>query len=185
MKTALVYISRHGTTEKIAFYIKSQLEGEIQLFNLLEDPEPELAGFDQVIIGGSIHYGSIQDQVKAFCKVNLPLLLDKRLGLFICCLLDNKDTDQFNRAFPEALIQHAKAKGVFEGDLIYSKLNYIERILFNPSKEAQDVVGLNKPALKEFLKNLEKLPSFESSPYTPLKSWTIHTCFQIFECEDS
>lgn len=170
MKTALVYISRHGTTEKIAFYIQSQLEGDVQIFNLMDDPDPELAGFDQIVIGGSIHYGSIQDQVKTFCKVNLALLLNKSLGLFICCLLDSKDTNQFNRAFPEVLIKHAKAKGIFEGDLIYNKLNFIERILFSPSKEAQDVVALNKPALTSFLSDFEKLSSFEASPYIPLKN---------------
>ncbi|WP_069659919.1 flavodoxin domain-containing protein [Arcticibacter eurypsychrophilus] len=167
MKTALIYISRHGTTEIIAQHIAALIGSNVTLYNLENEPDPVITDYDQVIIGGSIHYGSIQDQVKNFCKRNLATLLDKKLGLFICCILDSTDSGQFSRAFPAVLGAHSVAQGVFEGDLVFKKLNFIERILFKPSVDGQDVIKLNEKAIASFIKDLTVSHGFQRSMPTP------------------
>lgn len=170
MKVALIYMSRHGTTEKIVRHLAKRLSGEVQVFNLAEDSCPDIRSFGSVIIGGSIHYGSIQREIRLFCKRNLHDLLEKRLGLFVCCLLSTRNSDQFERAFPLALRAHCKASAVLEGDLIYNKLNLFERIIFNPSKEERDVIQINESPLEAFVHTFLKENGRSFTPYTPLKS---------------
>lgn len=170
MKLALIYMSRHGSTERIVRHLATSIGGDIQVFNLAEDTHPDIKDFEGVIIGGSIHYGSIQNEIQLFYKRNLSELLKKRLGLFVCCLLTARNSDQFERAFPLVLRAHCSAAAAFEGDLIYSKLNFIERIIFNPQKEERDVIAINESLLKTFVDAFTQDNSNKITPCIPLKS---------------
>ena len=51
MRTAIVYASKHGTTEKVARQIQQQLgEDKAQLFNLKNNPKFDLSHFEQVFL---------------------------------------------------------------------------------------------------------------------------------------
>lgn len=85
MKSLIIYKSKHGTTEKVANYIKDHMPGETSLLHLDKYTQKvSLKDYDTVIIGGSIYMGKIQDRIKAFCKEHEEELLKKHLGLFIC-----------------------------------------------------------------------------------------------------
>lgn len=163
-------MSRHGSTEKLARHLATSLGGDIQVFNLAQDTHPDIKDFDGVIIGGSIHYGSIQKEIQLFYKRNLPELLKKKLGLFVCCLLTTRNSDQFERAFPLVLRAHCRAAAAFEGDLIYNKLNVLERIIFNPQKEERDVIAINESALKAFTDAFTGESPSPITPCIPLKN---------------
>src|SRR5665647_1839513 len=109
MKTAIVYMSKHGTTAKIVKIISEHLTHQsYDVFNLRNDNTPDISGYDFVIIGGSIHAGMIQKRVKQFCINNTIILLDKKVGLFLCCMeVGEKANEQFNNAFPAELREHA------------------------------------------------------------------------------
>jgi len=170
MKLALIYMSRHGSTEKLVRHLATSLDGDIHVFNLAEDTHPDIKDFDSVIIGGSIHYGSIQKEIQLFCKRNLHELLRKKLGLFVCCLLSTRDSDQFERAYPLILRAHCSAAAAFEGDLIYGKLNALERIIFNPQKEERDVISINESSLETFVDSFTKGSRNIITPCIPLKN---------------
>ena len=72
MNTLLVYASNHGTTAKVAERI-SRLIGynRCKTVNIREMAPPPLSEFDNVIIGGSIHYGKIQKIIRKYCENNL------------------------------------------------------------------------------------------------------------------
>lgn len=53
----------------------------------------------------------IQKSIRSFCEQNLEALLQKETGLFICCMLKEKQEEQLESAFPEALRAHNKAFG--------------------------------------------------------------------------
>lgn len=60
MKTTIIYMSSHGTTEKIAKMIKAELPTQdIEVINLKTNRKPELHNADQIILGASIHAGLI------------------------------------------------------------------------------------------------------------------------------
>lgn len=68
------------------------------------------------------HVGQVQKKIKQFCLNNLDLLKEKKIRLFVCCMeRGEKATSQFNEAFPEELIKHASATGIFGGELNIEK----------------------------------------------------------------
>lgn len=130
MKTAIIYRSHHGTTEKVANMISEGMGKEnSRLINLKTEKNPDLSSFDQVIIGGSIHAGNVQNKVKEFCKNNMVVLLEKPLGLFLSCMEEQQAQDQFDRAYPELLRRHAKSCKLTGGEFNFDRMNFIEKML--------------------------------------------------------
>jgi len=128
MKTLIVYMSSHGCTERAAGLLGGKLPGETIQVNLKKDRVPHLGDFDAIIVGGSIHAGRIQGKVRKFCKKNMDRLLQKKLGLFICCMEQGESAKrQFEEAFPEELRNHASASGFFGGEFDFDKMNFFQR----------------------------------------------------------
>lgn len=158
MRTLIVYCSSHGTTKKAAEKLKDLLEGPVQLVDLKAEKEPKLDSFDAVIIGGSIHAGHIQMKLKKFMDKQAPLLLAKRLGLFLCCMREGEIAEeQFNRAFPERLREHAITHGLFGGEFLVSKMNIVERkIIRKVNGVTKETSKLSEPSIKEFATSFQK-----------------------------
>jgi menaquinone-dependent protoporphyrinogen oxidase len=129
MKTAIVYMSKHGTTEKVVKIISEHLtRRSYDVFNLRYNKNPDISGYDFVIIGGSIHVGMVQKRVKQFCLNNASLLIAKKVGLFLCCMeVGEKATEQFNNAYPAELRKHAFYTGLMGGECLIDKMNFFER----------------------------------------------------------
>lgn len=154
MKTLIAYCSRHGSAEKIAHLLYLEIEhGPVRLLDLSQESFPEnLKGFDQVIVGGSIHYGQIQSSVKNFCLHFSNELMDKRLGLYMCYMLEDKAQEEFENAYPEELRNHAIALGFFGGELMIDKMNFLEKfIVRRMMHETEPVFKLDEVEVDSFL----------------------------------
>jgi menaquinone-dependent protoporphyrinogen oxidase len=158
MKTAIVYMSKHGTTEKVVKIISDHLKlHDTDVFNLRNDKAPDISKYEFIIIGGSIHAGMIQKRVKQFCINNTELLLTKKIGLFLCCMeVNGKATEQFNNAFSAELRKHAFYTGLMGGECLTDKMNFFERNLVKlavggPEKYPK----LNDNAIMTFLQELD------------------------------
>jgi len=128
MKTLIIYESLHGSSEKCATRLKELIGGEIQLARLSENDKISLNPFENVIIGGSIHMGVIQSRVQNFVMKHQNLLLEKQLGLFLCCMEEGETArQQFAKAYPAGLRDHAVASGLFGGEFNFKKMNFFER----------------------------------------------------------
>jgi menaquinone-dependent protoporphyrinogen oxidase len=158
MAYLILYMSRHGTTEKVAQLLKDKLgKSRCSLINLAENPKPDLNLYETVIIGGSIHVGHIQKEIADFCHTNQDILLTKHLGLFICFMEKEKGQLEFNMAFPEMLRKHAKAQGLFGGELLFEKMNFIERTIIRKIKKVKSSVSdLDYEAINAFAASLLK-----------------------------
>jgi menaquinone-dependent protoporphyrinogen oxidase len=143
MRTAIIYSSKHGTTEKVAQKIQNELgEEKAQLFNLKRNKNFDLSQYGQIIVGGSIHAGQIQKKVKLFLEKNTQMLLQRRLGLFLCCMHENEAENQFNTAFPEILRSHAISKKIMGGEFLFEKMNLVEKAL------VKKIAGVNESVSK-------------------------------------
>jgi menaquinone-dependent protoporphyrinogen oxidase len=130
MSTLIIYASKYGCSEKCALSLSEKLTGEVDLVNLQLDKVPELAKYDKVVIGGSIYIGQIQKSIKELCVKNLELLSKKKLGLFICCMFTGEKAEtQMQNAFPKELTDYAAAKGFFGGEIIISKLSFVDKLM--------------------------------------------------------
>ena len=133
MSIAIVYASKYGTTEKVATSISEKLAGTdtVELLSLKINPFPDISGFDTVILGSSIYAGQASNKMKAFCKVNEPVLLQKRTGLFVCGMHHDKEERQkeLKNAYSEALHEKAIATGFMGGEFLFEKMNFFERLI--------------------------------------------------------
>lgn len=130
MKTLIVYASSHGTTEKVANLIEEKLNSTaVQIINLKSKQKIDLLSYETVIIGSSIHAGSIQSDMKNFIKNNAGTLMEKRIALFLCCMNEKEEQTEFNNNYPELLRNHSTYNAIVGGEYIFEKMNFIERFL--------------------------------------------------------
>lgn len=130
MKTAIIYASTHGTTAKVAAMLSEKFgENNTRLFDLRNKERPDLAEFDRVILGGSIHAGMIQRKVKKYCEKHMVELLGKPLGLFICGMNEPEFDKELKEAFPELLLSHAKSKKAVGGEFLFGKMNFFQKAI--------------------------------------------------------
>ena len=129
MKSLIVYCSSHGTTEKVVRLLSENLVGEVVSVDLKRDKTAiDLAAYDAVIIGGSIHAGMIQRSIKKFIQTFQDELVEKELGLFLVCMREGElAVQEFNNAFPHDLRKNSVALGLFGGEFLVSKMNFFER----------------------------------------------------------
>ena len=156
MKSLIVYATKHGCTERCANKLKKGIKGEVEILNLKKSLKINIDDYDLIVIGGSIHVGKVQKKVKQFCLNNLNLLKEKKIGLFICCMEDGeKASNQFNEAFPEELIKHSYANGIFGGEFNLEKMNSIEKFIVKKiAKVDKSVSKIKEENINEFISEL-------------------------------
>lgn len=156
MATLIIYTSRHGTTEKIAALLSQELVNQpADMVDLRKAKLPDLANYDQVVLGGSIHIGQIQRKLKHFCKKHEAELLKKKLGLYLCYMLEDKASEEFHNAYSEELRNHATALGMFGGEFLFEKMNALERVVMrNATKETESVYNIHEQAVDNFISKM-------------------------------
>lgn len=153
----VIYMSRHGTTEKVATEIRDRLGADITVLVNLEDQEtPNLNDFHCVIIGGSVHAGTIQGKLMSFCQRHTDELLNTRLGLFMCFMNDDLKEMEFEDSFPLVLRAHAVAKGMFGGEFLLEKMSFLERTAVRKIKGIDTSVSrLDQNAIDKFIEEIQ------------------------------
>ena len=152
MKAALVYRSRYGTTERCAREIASGIHCDADLFDLRRKPVPILNEYGLVIIGGPIYAGKGMVAIRRFCDAHREELLQRDVGLFICCLYDGeKAEEELARSYPEWLAAHAYARTWLGGAIEIGKLKPIDRFLTRKVGGAQaDVDTVDAERIRAF-----------------------------------
>jgi menaquinone-dependent protoporphyrinogen oxidase len=139
MKTLILYGTAYGCTEKCAFKLAKCIKGDVRLLNLEGNKEIDMTDYEIVIIGGSIRLGRMNRSVSNFCRKNFDVLLEKNIGLFICCMNEIDHAKEYFRAgFPRELQNQAIAKGFFGGELNLEEMTSFERSLL------KNVINIDK-----------------------------------------
>ena len=159
MKTLVVYATTHGCTRKYATKLSECLHGEVTVANLKKDKVPDPAGFDAVVVGGSIHAGRVQGAVRSFCQRHAAVLMTKTLGLFLSCMEEGEKAQaQFKAAFPAELQEKAAAKGVFGGEFDLEKMGWLSKaIVRKVAKVDKSVSRFDESALIDFAQKMNPL----------------------------
>lgn len=153
MNYLIIYMSRHGTTAKVAAELKEKLgSDQTKLVDLKNDKVPPLTEFDTIIIGGSVHAGTIQQELTTFCIRNKEQLLKKRIGLFMCYMSNDLRELEFEDSFPKELRKHATAKGLVGGEFLFEKMTSPEQDAVRKVKGIDEsVYRIDKAALQKFI----------------------------------
>lgn len=155
-----MYASRHGSTREYAKRLIKLLEGNVDLCSLNERASsmPDLSVYNTIIIGGSIHYGKNSKLVINFVDKNIDLLRTKRLGLFVTSYFDgDKALDQLRKAYPSDLHEIAVVADFFDGEVLYPKLNFWEKLVAKAVLKAEEIKPLiSKSKITEFANKLNQ-----------------------------
>ncbi len=158
MKILIVYASHHGTTKKAVDLLCQDLKNhEITVVNIAEKTPPDVEPYDRVIVGGSIHAGRIQGKIKRYLSNHEKELLNKKLGLFICCMeKDHKAWDEFETVYPETFKKHAVAHGCFGGEFLIDKMNFLQRVIIKKISGIDKTVSqIDLEAIKNFAERVK------------------------------
>jgi menaquinone-dependent protoporphyrinogen oxidase len=130
MEYVIVYRSQHGTTGKVAEHIRNKIGPEkCDIINLKDNKNPDISGYETVMLGGSVHAGQLNTAMKKFITAHKDLLLQKRLGLFLCGMEIEKADLHFSNAWPEDLRNHASVRLHAGGEFLFEKMNFFERAI--------------------------------------------------------
>ena len=156
MKTAIIYTTKYGTTAKVAGSIAEKIgeAHEVTVISLKKHPKPDISGFEMVILGSSVYMGKASGKMKTFCKENETVLLQKKIGLFVCGMHPEKEQQhkELKEAYPELLQQSAVATCFFGGAFIFEHMNIIERAIIKQIANTTTSIELiNWEAVDEFI----------------------------------
>ncbi|CAM3846993.1 flavodoxin domain-containing protein [Mesobacillus zeae] len=130
MATLIAYASKYGCTKKCAGILWGKMEDRTDLLNVKKEKKVDLSQYDKVIISGSIYAGKIQKEVTRFCEKHLDELLQKKVGLFICCMENGDEAEnELKHSFPELLLEHAIISEFFGGELTVSEMNLFDKFV--------------------------------------------------------
>jgi menaquinone-dependent protoporphyrinogen oxidase len=156
MKTLIAYASRRGCARKAALALRDLLGDDVRLVDLKAEGDPDPAPFDAVIVGGSIQAGRVQKRVRAYCEAHAGQLLEKRTGLYLCCMYEGETAKkQFDDAFPEAVRGRAVASGLFGGELDFETLGFVAKLVVQKvAGVTESVVTFDPEAVAAFAERM-------------------------------
>ncbi|MBN2030042.1 hypothetical protein JW824_07315 [bacterium] len=82
-KWAILYGTWCGTARDAGVWISEGMGGIADVFDVRENPD--LSGFDHLVIGGAIRSGQVSPQLQEYLKTNREWLKEKVRGLYIVC----------------------------------------------------------------------------------------------------
>jgi menaquinone-dependent protoporphyrinogen oxidase len=160
MKTLIAYSTTLGCTEQCASKLKDDIGEGVEMIRISRRRRFNLQQYDTIIVGGSIHEGMIQRSVHKFCESNLAVLMQKQVGLFVCCMdQDANEKELISQAFPDQLIDHALASGFFGGELNIKKMNLLQKIMTRKAARLKKEPDIDFESILEFARTIHELGS--------------------------
>jgi len=130
VRTLIAYRTKYGTAAACARTLMEKMGGDTVLADLADARDVDVKDYDIVLVGGSIYAGKIQRGVVSFCEKNRAALLQRKVGIFLCCLYQGEDALlQMQSAFPDWLLAHAFARVFPGGEIHYDRLTLLDRLL--------------------------------------------------------
>lgn len=154
MKTLIVYASKHGCAKRAAEKVGEALGNNTDVLDVGNVTRIDLEDYEKVIIGGSIRAGKIQGQIRNFTQKFMNQLLEKKIGLFICHMEEDpaKAEKELTGNFPQPLVEHATAKGLFGGEFDMEKMNFLERFIIKKvAHVTESVSNINEDNIEKFI----------------------------------
>lgn len=163
--TLITYSTKYGATKLCAERIAARLPGKVSLADLDSGGQVDLAPYGQVIIGCSVYMGRPRKAARQFAKANGPALVEKRLGLYLCCIQDIKENvkEQMELAYGKGLLKHAAAVEALGGTVDFTRLARMDRMVMNMiagdlrKKTSSDVIStISDERIDAFLNQLAR-----------------------------
>ncbi|BCT75208.1 oxygen-independent protoporphyrinogen oxidase HemG [Sinomonas cyclohexanicum] len=143
-KVLVAYSTHEGQTAEIAQVVADVLRGrglDVTVQDVRESHGTP-AGYDGVIVGGSIHVGKHDKHVVEFVQQNLDTLAQVPSGFFSVSMAahgDMEEAEKYVHEFEEQTGWRPARVALFGGALLYTQYNFVKRHMMK--KIVQDKPG--------------------------------------------
>lgn len=134
----ILYSTTDGHTRKICDRLRELIEPQghrVEVVELTQEPAPELAEFDRIVIGASIRYGNHSPNLYQFIHRHARIL-DERPGTFFSVSVSarkaknsNPDTNPYMRKFLRKVSWRPARLAVFAGKIDYPRYTAFDRFM--------------------------------------------------------
>ncbi len=128
MKIAIVYTTVGGTTKECAYLLARQLDRhQVTVADMKENID--ICEYDVVVLGFSVRMGRAAKDARRYIKQNRDLLMEKKVGYFICCGFVDCFDDYRDKLIPKELRARAIEISCFGGSLEPSRFGGIDKMI--------------------------------------------------------
>jgi len=162
MRILIVFSTTHGCTQKCGIKVANQLKGDIKLVDLDIAPNPELNRYDIIIMGTSVHAGTINQRMVNFVNNNYHTIKMKHIAFYLCFMdTEERAKEILQATFPSPITDKAIAHGYFGGEFDFDKMNELQKYMIEEminvnqsiSKIDYDKINQFSERLNEFIKS--------------------------------
>ena len=160
MNTLILFSSKYGATEKCAELISKDLQGKVDLLNLKSKLLGDISSYDMILLGGGIYAGRIQGELKKFVEGNEESLMNKNIGLFLCCKEEQQEkvSQYMKENFPDWMVEKAVIKEHLGYELNLDRMNFFERFLMKSIlKIKESSSNINHDAVKRTSQKINEM----------------------------
>ena len=174
-KILIGYGTTEGQTAQIADHLAEVIRGrglEVEALDLEQSKDVSLAGFDAVIIGGSVHMGKHQSDVVDFVRrnrVDLERLPSAFFSVSLAASGDLANAEAYVENFTQQTGWRPTKVGLFSGALLYRKYGFLKRYMMKrivrdkpgmPTDTSRDYIYTDWDQVKRFAEDFaERLVS--------------------------
>ena len=174
-KTLVLYSSVDGQTVKIIRHIIESIDGDVSFLNIDDHPQIIFSEYRKVLIGASIRYGNLRNNIIEFINKHKLELDAIPNAFFLVCLTARKpeksdpETNAYMKKFDQISLWQPQLKGVFAGALLYSRYNWWQTLLIQlimkmtggSTDKSQDIELTDWQKVDAFISDFHKLSSIE------------------------
>jgi len=148
-----MYATKSGTTKKCSDKLAELIPDTI-ICNFREKPK-NIEQFPNIILGSYVRMNKIDHSLVRFMKKYSGILIEKKVGVFVCCLSKDEPSQIMKKIIPETLRKGINRFESFGGELDLSKLNGMYKIIMkamieNPDTGVQTEYEIDESAIKSF-----------------------------------
>jgi len=170
-KTLVLYSSVDGQTFKIISRINELVEGDVETFDIDQNPDIDFNQYSKVLIGASIRYGNLRKNIMQFVNSHKAQLDKLPNAFFLVCLTARKpeksvpSNNTYMLKFDRLSSWQPNLKAVFAGALLYSRYNWWQTLLIQlimkmtggSTDKSQDIELTDWEKVDAFSKDFSKL----------------------------
>lgn len=155
MSVLIAYTSKMGTTKECACKLANLFQCETKVVNLEAESHFNISDYDKVIIGSPVYMGRVSAKVLQFCKNNIEILLEKKIGIYVCCLGMLGKGKKYMEQFPETLQKIAVVKEDFGGRIDMETVSENEKKMLLMIGLKKDICNIEDDKLQSFQKFMD------------------------------
>ncbi|VEU80463.1 flavodoxin domain-containing protein [Haploplasma axanthum] len=120
MKTLIVYQTKTDAAKECAEIINQKLSN-CKLEKIEKVNKNVIEEYDLIIIGSGIRFSRMYSKTRKFLKKNKNELLNKKLAIYACNMLDETFSDAIKKSVPDELLENAIIIESFGGKQPFKK----------------------------------------------------------------